>query len=173
MAWISLGQPALFDVDGPALILVVLVCSLVEGFALLVRCYAKRFDSVELGELEQRQKYLKVEVRNTNYPEMFVKNSKLQRQLLQVEKKLEQLKTRKAIKVAKFQSLCRFIKLPVYGLVLTAYWGMTLVTLEADATWPLTRMTKSPLEAAEAGAVTATGIIMLFQLGVASRVPWQ
>ncbi len=72
------STPALFWVDGWTLVLSVILCCIVEVLVLVVRLVASRTPA-KVKELQRIEALLKEQVKMTNYPEMFVKNSKFKR----------------------------------------------------------------------------------------------
>ncbi|CAM9511193.1 unnamed protein product [Phaeothamnion confervicola] len=110
------------------------------------------------------------QVPQTNYPEMFVQNSKLQRQLLKCEKEIDRLEGSMEQRKGKVFRVLKFTKMAAYGILTALFWRRSLIEISPDALWLIARPLSS-LSGGGAGAVGATGLVFLFQIGLAARFP--
>jgi hypothetical protein len=163
----SSSLPAILSIDAEALQLAVLICLVVECLSLTMRLMWGRVGG-EWRELKERQAVLKVEVKATNYPEKFVENAKLQRQLLKVEKAIEKCEENRVSGRAKADLWVRRLKYISYGSLVFLNWGRECLELSPSFLSPLQIPAAGPLQGVPRGSVSVVGTILLFQLGFSS-----
>ncbi|KAG5177074.1 hypothetical protein JKP88DRAFT_333776 [Tribonema minus] len=167
MAW-SAALPAVLAINPVGLILAILVCVIVELISGIAHAMAGRRTQAEVTYSEDVA-LLKVEIVKTNYPEKFVENSKLQRQLIKVEKELERLRGERAARRTKVQRWTRWLRLAAYGALVAAHWGQTAIRFTPAYVTPLGAVAGGPLQGTPQGGVSIAGVVVLFWWGLGGR----
>jgi hypothetical protein len=101
---------------------------------------AVRWPSLRVyGRYQEEQQRLQKETAQARRlgPTAFVATSKLERQLLQHEKTMEDYYQRQVIKqTARFQSLARTIQYAVYALIFVLYYKLDVISLDGTRVFP-------------------------------------
>lgn len=89
-------------------------------------------------------------------PTDFVKKSKLERELIQLDKDLTPRKEKLKEQAAEYESMAQKARYIVYVLLVAAFWRTPLLVMSPAATWPLSSFFAFPRLGPGAVGVSAT-----------------
>mmetsp|Transcript_7838 Transcript_7838/g.11829 ORF Transcript_7838/g.11829 Transcript_7838/m.11829 type:complete len:171 (+) Transcript_7838:39-551(+) len=168
MSWSS-ALPAIISVNPIPLIITVFACTFIELLSNLTLWRAVKNTSQE-SNLTDGAAVLKLEIAKTNYPDKFVENAKLQRQLIKVEKELDRIRSSKSGSRQKVVKVFKWIRIIVYGTLIMVYWATTAIKFSPSFVAPMKTLTSLPFQGSSPGAISVAGVVLLFWLGCKGRL---
>ncbi|TFJ84781.1 hypothetical protein NSK_003813 [Nannochloropsis salina CCMP1776] len=93
--------------------------------------------TLEIKSLTLRKFELALAMKSLGIPTDFVKKSKLERELIQVEKDLAPRREQVLARAKDYDALASRLQYGVYALLVIVFWRTRLVVMSPAATWPL------------------------------------